>query len=93
MTAAEAMLRQWPTIKHAVSWVELFMEQKNDDDPESSMNMIRNANVPPDEALTMIQDCIEDEIACGSQGKHDTALAETKLPEFKVWLAGKLGLM
>lgn len=40
-----------------------------------------------------IQGCIQDEIDLGSEGKHREALAETRLPEFTMYLRGKLGAM
>lgn len=66
MNATE-LLARYPTVVRAIAFVELILEQKNDDMPESSMDMIHASGASLGDTLRAIQGCIQAEIGIGSE--------------------------
>lgn len=87
------LLATYPTIIHAVAWVELIADKPPEGETESTLDLMRQAFVPLSECILMLQECMEDEVREGSKGKHAEALVESGNPEFRKYLMAKLGMM
>jgi len=83
------ILETYPTVKHAVSWVEVFLVG-TEHEGEISAWQIMMTTVPsltPDEVVDMIKHSIEGETV----GKAEEARKEMDHPEFRQYVLGKMG--
>jgi hypothetical protein len=91
MAAVDALLAAYPTVKHAIAWVELFVVMKNDDEPESAWDwmMSRPQPLTPADIATAIRDSVDE----GDEDVGRAALAKAEMgrPEFLTYIAGRMG--
>ncbi len=93
MSAVTDLLDAYPTVTHAVSFVELIICAQPDMDGFNSWRLMMVAGCNPEEVREAIKEVVADEVALGSPGKHQEALTEMDCPEFMVYLRGKMGAM
>ncbi len=89
------ILDRYPNVRLAVSFVELIMCGTTPDDPESTWDMLISAGYTADKMLAGIKWVMEDEVndPIGfPSDKIAAARAQLDHPEFRTYLAGKLGL-
>jgi hypothetical protein len=92
-TEAEQMLQKYPNIMHAASFVELMLDIPPEGESESSLDLMRRANVSLDDAINMARGCIQQEVDLGSPGKYKEAFTETFHESFRTYMAAKMGMM
>lgn len=90
---AYRLLASYPTVKHAVAWVELMLCVPPEGEEESAWVMMVRCGLTLDEIREEIKTCLRDAIAEGDDGKNEEALAECDFSEFTRYLAGKLGMV
>lgn len=97
MTAKE-LLATYPSVSHAVAWMELIICQTNEDPDSvaqgSAWGMMMRAKMSPREVLKMVQE-VADEDDMGDDGitKIIQVRQELRCPEFLTYLRGKMGYM
>lgn len=95
MTSADPLvvLAAYPQCIHAVSFVEAIMDRRPSPAEETAIETIRRQHPPIDiyDVIDFIRDSIQETIDIGSVGRYEEALAEVELPEFRVYMMGKMG--
>jgi len=88
---AEQILAAYPNARIAVAYTELIICGSADDDGESSWDLMMKAQPPMtlDEIWKCIYESVEDETECKAQ----EARVQMTHPDYRRYLAGKLGLI
>jgi hypothetical protein len=84
------ILRAYPAAPHAIAWCELFLGP-NQWDARDAWPALRDVGF--EGALGVIRDTISEAIGSGEPIRHAEALAELDTPDFRRYLAAKLGAL
>lgn len=91
MTTANDILAAYPTIPHALVWVEFYV-CGDSEDGENGMQVLLMNCTSLEKVINAIQLGMGMMVDEGSPGKHAEALAESRLPEFRTYLTAKMGM-
>lgn len=90
MATAKQLFSAYPTITHAVSYVELIACTPDEDRPVTLWNTLIGLGLAPDEVAKFLLESIQEEAELTGK-KFALAAEEAKKPEFLTYIAGKMG--
>jgi len=88
------LLAAYPTVTHAIGYVELLLCTPDDEHPVSAWDMFIAGNkLTPTEVINLCKEGCREEMDLGTAGKWAETLIECDRPEFLTYLKGKMGAM